>query len=105
MMTIGLLLGLAVFSGCSTARYLSMQVRENPLAASLQLFSNEGPEISVRARRTLRRFDLEDHYHANPTACFAAIRQRVQDRPESDLIYALNELSTWRARRLKGLGV
>lgn len=105
MMTIGLLLGLAVFSGCSTARYLSMrEVRENPLAASLQLFSNEGPEISVRTRRTLRRFDLEDHYHANPTACFAAIRQRVQDRPESDLIYALSELSYVEGKKAERLG-
>ena len=79
-------------------------VRENPLAASLQLFSREGPEISLRTRRTLRRFDLEDHYQKNPASCFALIRQRLDDRPESDLIYALSELSYVEGKKAERLG-
>lgn len=101
-----LLCGMLLLSaGCSTSRYLSMrEVRENPLAASLQLLSQEGPEISDRTRRTLRRFDLEDHYYKNPAACFALIRQRVDDRPESDLIYALSELSYVEGKKAEVLG-
>ena len=92
-------------AGCATSSYLSMrEVRENPLAASLQLFSREGPEISIRTQRTLRRFDLEDHYRDNPTACFALIRQRVDDHPDSDLIYALSELSYVEGKKAERLG-
>ena len=81
-------------SGCTTTRYLSMRdVRHNALAVSLGLGAKEGPEISERTLNTLRRFALEDRYHADPGKCFAHIRKRVNEHPDSDLIYALSELS------------
>ena len=98
---------LAVLSmaGCATSSYLSLREdRENPLAASLQLFSSEGPEISSRTRRTLRRFDLEDHYQSDASSCFELIRQRVDGHPDSDLIYALSELSYVEGKKAERLG-
>jgi len=106
-MVIAVVLGWCAIAlaGCSTSRYLTMRdVRENPLAASLQLLSQEGPKISVRTRRTLRRFDLEDDYQKDPSQCFALIRQRVDERPESDLIYALSELSYVEGKKAERLG-
>lgn len=81
-------------SGCTTSRYLSMRdVRENALATSLGLSAKEGPGISERTLHTLRRFALEDRFQADPEQCFAHIRKRVNEHPDSDLIYALSELS------------
>ena len=81
-------------SGCMTTRYLSMRnARDNALATSLGLAAKAGPEISPRTLHTLRRFALEDRYEADPGQCFAHIRKRVNEHPDSDLIYALSELS------------
>lgn len=81
-------------SGCVTTSYLSdREIRENALASSLQLVGPKGPDISERTWNTLRRFDLEDRYKADCDQCFSHIRQRVNEHPDAELIYALSELS------------
>lgn len=85
---------LCLSSGCLSTRYLALRdVRDNALATSLGLGAKEGPEISERTLHTLRRFALEDRYHADAARCFAHIRKRVNEHPDADLIYALSELS------------
>ncbi len=81
-------------TGCATTTYLTpREVRENALATTLQLVGRKGPKISERTHNTLRRFDLEDRYAEDSNSCFEHIRQRVNEHPDSDLIYALSELS------------
>ena len=93
------------FTGCSTAQYLTnRKVRENPLTTSLQLVSSKGPEISDRTWNTLRRFDLEDRYRANCDKCFDHIRERVNEHPDAELIYALSELSYVEGKKAERVG-
>jgi pimeloyl-ACP methyl ester carboxylesterase len=89
-----LLLSVISAAGCASTSYLSPRsVRENALSNSLQLVDPKGPSISDRTRNTLRRFDLEDRYADDSNLCFEHIRQRVNEHPDADLIYALSELS------------
>ena len=91
---VSLVLCLCLISGCTSTRYLLLRdVRNNALATSLGLSAKDGPEISERTVHTLRRFALEDRYHADAGRCFAHIRKRVNEHPDADLIYALSELS------------
>ncbi len=91
---VSLVLCICLTSGCTSTRYLSLRdVRNNALATSLGLSAKDGPEISERTVHTLRRFALEDRYHADAGRCFAHIRKRVNEHPDADLIYALSELS------------
>ena len=84
----------ALCTGCATPSYLSNRsVRENALTSSLKLVGSKGPQISQRTWNTLRRFDLEDRYKENSDKCFDHIRERVNEHPDADLIYALSELS------------
>ncbi|MFK8114350.1 MAG: lipase family alpha/beta hydrolase [Rubripirellula sp.] len=92
-------------TGCTTTEYLSnRKVRDNPLAASLQLVSPKGPEISERTWNALRRFDLEDRYKADCDNCFADIRERVNEHPDAELIYALSELSYVEGKKAERTG-
>jgi pimeloyl-ACP methyl ester carboxylesterase len=87
-------MSLGLMSGCTSTSYLANRsIRENALTNSLRLVDPEGPQISARTWNTLRRFDLEDRYEENCNQCFAHIRERVNEHPDSDLIYALSELS------------
>ena len=81
-------------SGCVSTRYVSNRsIRENPLATNLKLVTFRGPEVSERTWHTLNRFGLEDQYAADRNKCFAKIRQTINESPDSDLVYALSELS------------
>jgi pimeloyl-ACP methyl ester carboxylesterase len=85
---------LVCFTGCTSTKYLTnRQTRENPLTTRLQLVGPKGPNISDRTWDTLRRFDLEDRYRLNSDKCFEHIRERVNEHPDAELIYALSELS------------
>lgn len=85
---------LAVAAGCTTPQYLANRsVRENALSNTLQLLSSKGPQISERTWKTLRRFDLVDDYNSDHQKCFATIRNRINEHPDAELIYALSELS------------
>ncbi len=94
-----------VFSGCATSNYLAdRKVRDNPLAGTLKLAAPKGPEISERTWNTLRRFDLEDRYKEDCNQCFDHIRNRVNDHPDGDLIYALSELSYVEGKKAERIG-
>lgn len=105
--TLCLLLTLACFTltGCTTTQYLTdRKIRENPLTTSLNLVSPKGPEISERTWNTLRRFDLEGRYKDNSNRCFAHIRERVNEHPDAELIYALSELSYVEGKKAERAG-
>jgi pimeloyl-ACP methyl ester carboxylesterase len=106
MLSFLLVLSIAAFApGCATTSYLSTrEVRENALATSLQLVSRKGPRISERTQNTLSRFDLEDRYQENAGSCFEHIRQRVNEHPDADLIYALSELSYVEGKKAERAG-
>ncbi len=98
------LLGLSL-SGCTTTNYLAnRKVRENPLAGRLQLATSKGPQISKRTWNTLRRFDLEDRYKQDCDQCFEHIRDRVNEHPDGDLVYALSELSYVEGKKAERIG-
>ncbi len=81
-------------AGCTSTRYVSNRsIRENPLATNLKLVTFRGPEISERTWHTLNRFGLEDQYAADHNKCFVKIRQAINESPDSELVYALSELS------------
>ncbi len=95
----------AALGGCSTTSYLtSRNVRENALTSSLQLVGPRGPRISERTWNTLRRFDLEDRYKDDSDQCFAHIRERVDENPDAELIYALSELSYVEGKKAERAG-
>jgi len=94
-----------VVSGCAGPRFLAeRKIRENPLTATLQLVGPRGPQVSERTWNTLRRFDLEDNYKRDWNECFATIRQRINEHPDAELIYALSELSYVEGKRAESLG-
>nr|WP_236622115.1 hypothetical protein [Rhodopirellula maiorica] len=81
-------------AGCTSTRYVSSRsIRENPLATNLKLVAFRGPEISERTWHTLDRFGLKDQYATDHNKCFAKIRQTINESPDSELVYALSELS------------
>lgn len=89
-----LLLLLVATAGCSSTGFLSSRrVRENALSANLGLLRKAGPKLSERTWNTLRRFDLDEIYQSNQTACFKRIGQRISEDPDAELIYAFSELS------------
>ena len=105
MLPVALLMLSVCTSGCATTSYLSPRaVRENALATSLQLVGPRGPSISERTQNTLRRFDLEDRYEDDCALCFEHIRQRVNEHPDADLIYALSELSYVEGKKAERAG-
>ena len=86
-----LLIVIGLSTGCTTTRYLSMRsVRENALASSLGLGGKEGPGISARTLHTLRRFALEDRYKADPSQCFAHIRQTGHVSTTSETMFSVS---------------
>ncbi len=92
-------------SGCATTRYVAgRKVRENPLTGRLGLATKQGPQISERTWNTLRRFDLADRYKADSDKCFDFIRNRVNENPDGDLIYALSELSYVEGKKAERIG-
>jgi len=96
---------LAIVSGCASPRYLAHRaIRENPLAAPLNLFSLRGPDISKRTIATLRRYGLEDQYKANHQQCFTDIRETINETPDPELIHALAELSYVEGQRAERAG-
>ncbi|WP_390620913.1 esterase/lipase family protein [Novipirellula galeiformis] len=85
---------LCLASGCTSTRYVSSRsVRENPLTNSLKLVTFRGPEVSERTWHTLNRFGLADQYTQDHQKCFEQIRQAITHSPDSELVYALSELS------------
>lgn len=102
---LGLCVTTSLLSGCVTTSYLAdREIRENALTNSLQLVGPKGPEISERTWSTLRRFDLEDRYKDDRATCFTHIRQRVNEHPDAELIYALSELSYVEGKKAEGEG-
>jgi pimeloyl-ACP methyl ester carboxylesterase len=96
---------LGLFTGCTTTKYLSNRsVRDNALSNTLKLVGRKGPQVSERTWNTLRRFDLEDHYKADSDNCFELIRQRVNEHPDAELIYALSELSYVEGKKAERAG-
>lgn len=95
----------SMLSGCVTTSYLAdREIRENALTNSLKLVGPRGPEISERTWSTLRRFDLEDRYKDDSDKCFTHIRQRVNEHPDAELIYALSELSYVEGKKAERAG-
>lgn len=92
-------------AGCSTSRYISNRgVRENPLASNLQLMKFRGPEVSERTWGTLRRVGLEKEYPDENDACFAHLRELIDEAADPDLIYALSELAYVEAKKAERRG-
>lgn len=92
-------------AGCASTSYLSnRKVRDNALAASLDLLGNKGPQISQRTWHTLRRYDLDVSYQRDCEECFHKIRKRIDDTPDGELIYALSELSYVEGKRAESEG-
>lgn len=100
-----LALALGSASGCSAARYLSdRSVRENALASSLQLMRSEGPTISKRTWNTLQRYGLEERYSTDFKRCFDEIGDRIEETPDSELVYALSELAYVEGKKAERAG-
>ncbi|MFG0263360.1 MAG: hypothetical protein ACF788_13285, partial [Novipirellula sp. JB048] len=92
--TLLLVVLLCASSGCASTRYVSNRsIRDNPLATSLNLVASRGPEVSERAWHTLNRFGLADQYTRDHKQCFEQIRHTITQSPDSELVYALSELS------------
>lgn len=99
------LVGVLSVVGCAEPRYLSSRsVRENPLASTLQLVSRRGPTLSDRTVTVLNRYALEKNYRSDRDLCFQKIRRRLEDDPDSELIYALAELAYVEGKRSEQAG-
>src|ERR1700678_4482706 len=55
---------------------------------------------SERTLETLRRFDLNNEYRRDVSACLVHLEMYAQKRPEAELVYALAELSWIEAKHL-----
>ena len=98
-------LSLWTSAGCSAARYLSNRsVRENALAGTLQLMQSEGPQISKRTWNTLQRYGLQEQYSDDFKQCFQEIRERIDNTPDSELVYSLGELAYVEGKKAERAG-
>lgn len=77
---------------------------KNPLADTLNLLSNQGPQPSERTRQLLRRYDLDGKYAADPSEGLVQLQQSIAADPTAEKVYAYAELAYVNARRSDALG-
>lgn len=81
-------------SGCASQKYLvKRRTPFNPLQAQLELGSRAGAEISNRTEWVLRRYALIDLYEQDPHQCLDSLQTLLETEMESELVYAVSELS------------
>ncbi|MEZ6087924.1 MAG: hypothetical protein R3C05_07855 [Pirellulaceae bacterium] len=96
---------IALTSGCATTSYIQKRnLRENPLAASLALFSDRGPHESPRTHRLLQRFDLAETYKENPTDALIKLQSESEPWQKGERIYAVAELAYIQGQEAKRRG-
>ena len=80
--------------GCASQKYLvKRRTPFNPLQAQLDLGSRSGAEISQRTEWVLRRYALVDQYEQDPHQCLEALQTLLETEMESELVYAVSEMS------------
>jgi len=78
-------------------------VPRTPLADSLKLTAESGPEPSPRTRQFLRLYDLGRDLKGDPQRLLNKVQEIIDREPSADKVYALAELSYISARRVEGV--
>lgn len=99
---VALALSLAALVGCASDQGRWVAVRNtprNPLAASLQLLSREGPKPSDRTEQVLRRYDLDKLADRDLTAAITRLSQMYEAGADREVQYSVAELAYLAGKR------
>jgi hypothetical protein len=93
-------LQLVLMTGCASDQWARLRkMPRNPLTASLQLESRQGPSPTPRTIQTLRRYAMEDKLNGPPEALLSAMQTVLDVEPSADNVYAIAELAYISAKR------
>jgi pimeloyl-ACP methyl ester carboxylesterase len=87
--------------GCASDWVEQREVPLSPLAARLQLGSDDGPQPSERSRLLLRRYDLDGKFDDRPHELLAQLRQIVERNPSPQAAHALAEVAYVEAKKIE----
>ncbi len=105
LILVALTIAVGLSNGCSSQRFLIRRdTPANPLALSLQITSNKGPQISQRTTNVLRRFALSEVYARDPAECLVQLQTLLESEVDGELVYSIAELAYILGKRAENKG-
>lgn len=96
--------GCCALTGCAAQRWAELREhRPNPFEQQWAIFGPARVEPSERTQLVLRRYNLTDDFQRNPAEVCNKLRERFNQEPAPDTLYALAELAYLGGQRAEAL--